>query len=93
MNQEPEVGNGSKVSLSPKERLEDAIREYVDSLEAEPGEDPGILTGWFLVVEQQSPVSGSSSFSKAVRDHQSVATTIGLITYSDEKYRAQIRGC
>lgn len=92
MNHEPEVGSAGKVSLSPKEKLEAAIQEYVASLEEEdPGQDPGILTGWLLVTEQQQIVNGSSSFSRAVRDHQSVALTMGLITYVDERYRRAVR--
>lgn len=93
MNHEPEAGaTTGKVSLSPKEKLEEAIQEYLASLEWDGEEDPGVLTGWFLVAEQQNVISGTSSFAKAVRDHQSLAKTMGLIVYADERYRAQVRG-
>lgn len=92
MNHEQEAGSAARADLTAKERLEQAIQDYVNSLEPdEDGRDPGILTGWFLVMEQQNVVDGSSSYSKAVRDHQSLATTLGLIIYSDEKYRNKVR--
>lgn len=90
MNQEPEVGSVEKVSLSPKELLEDAIQAYLDSLE--PDENGGgFLTGWYLVMEEQNPVSGTNTIIKATKDLQSISTTLGLVTYSDEYYRSRAR--
>lgn len=95
MNQEPEVGSTGKVQASPKEKLETAIHEYVEALAQEDPEAAGIngvMTAWVLVVEEQNPIDGTCTYTRAAREHQSRATSMGLITYADEKYRAVVRG-
>lgn len=90
MNPENEIGSERDVSLSPREKLEAAIQDYLSSSEDEREGAGGFLTGWFLVMEEQNPVMGTNSFTKTTRDLQSITTTMGLITYSDAYYRAQI---
>lgn len=94
MNQEPEVGSTGKVEASPKEKLETAVREYVEALALEEPEvaNTGMMTAWVLVVEEQNPVDGTCSYTRVAREHQSRATSMGLITYADERYRAMVRG-
>lgn len=92
MNQEQEAGRQGRVGVSPKQKLHDAIQEYLDSIVEDNPEaaDTGILTGWYLVTEEQDVVSGKSFNKRTVKDLQSINTTTGLIFYSDTYYRARI---
>lgn len=85
MKHEHEIGS-TQASTSAREKLEQAVREYLESCLEEGGEDPGILTGWLLVTEETSVVSRKAAYKRAVRDFQSPALTMGLIRYADAKY-------
>lgn len=93
MNQEPELDSGRQAHLSAKQKLEQAIQEYLEVCERreDEGVPGGIMTAWYLVTEEQDVVSGNSAHVRVVRDHQAFSATAGLIFYSDEKYRARVR--
>lgn len=93
MNQDNEVGK-DQVSTSPKERLEQAIQDYLDSLDSDgrEGAEGAMLTGWLLVTEEQVITSGKSCMHRAVKDHQAFSTTLGLTSYADKFYSAMVAG-
>lgn len=90
MNRDQEVGRPDRVGMSARQKLADAIQEYVDSLAEDSSDESGILTGWLLVTEEQNPVTGKSYNKRAVRDLQSITTTAGLVFYLDAHYKARI---
>lgn len=91
MNQEHEVGKSGKTDISPLAKLEEAIQEYMESLEDDrEGANGGMLTGWVLLTEEQHMVGGKSCLSRVIKDHQSFSTTLGLITYADKFYASRV---
>lgn len=91
MNHEQEISEARKAHLSAKQQLDEAIRNYLEVCERLPEDgDPGILVGWYLVTQEQNPVSGTSSHARATKDYQSVSDTMGLIRYSDAHYMGKV---
>lgn len=94
MNQEPELDSARQAeALSAKQRLEEAIRGYLDVYQRHEDDclTNGVLTAWYLVTEEQDVITRKSANTRVVRDLQSPTVTMGLIAYSDEKYRARVR--
>lgn len=93
MNHEPELDSARQAQLSAKQKLEQAIQDYLEVCERreDEGVPGGILTAWYLVTEEQDVVSGTSAMVRVARDLQPFSATAGLILYSDEKCRARVR--
>lgn len=92
MNQERNEGiKSDQTDLSPLAKLEDAIREYMESLEDDrEGASGGMLTGWVLLAEEQDIVAGTSGLSRITKDHQAFSTTLGLVSYADKFYSSRV---